>query len=156
VARVRWFPRRLRSRVTGLVALLLFLPSIVVGLSTLDDRGKVHRVTADAREALDAAQQIDPEALAQTYSVRVRRFALDGTPDGVWDNDHADRVGASLTHVVLGSAPLARHRQDHCDITYHDAIPPYSDYTGGFGGKQNISDHRPLFTYLWQAEPAPE
>jgi len=33
-------------------------------------------------------------------------------------------------------------------VIAHDEIEPLSGYSGGFGGRPNISDHRPIWAFL--------
>ncbi len=57
-----------------------------------------------------------------------------------------------IDHLVVSEpllAAYAEHGQpDGCKVIAHDEISPWSDYDGGFGGGQNISDHRPVWAYL--------
>jgi endonuclease/exonuclease/phosphatase family metal-dependent hydrolase len=57
-----------------------------------------------------------------------------------------------IDHLVV-SEPLleAWQRPEEgagCAIIAHDEIAPWSNYDGGFGGGQNISDHRPVWAYF--------
>ncbi len=55
-----------------------------------------------------------------------------------------------IDHLVV-SEPLREAWTDagsNCEIIEHDELSPWSDYDGGFSGRQNISDHRPVWAYL--------
>jgi endonuclease/exonuclease/phosphatase family metal-dependent hydrolase len=57
-----------------------------------------------------------------------------------------------IDHLVLSEALWPAYRDGGqpgaCQVISHDLISPWSDYQGGFGGRQNISDHRPVWIYL--------
>jgi len=61
-----------------------------------------------------------------------------------------------IDHVVFSTRLAPRHRTDDggCHITRHDDLSPWNDYAGGYNNTQNISDHRPIWTYLWQEMPS--
>ena len=57
-----------------------------------------------------------------------------------------------IDHIVVSDPLLAAYgssgQADGCKVIAHDELSPWSDYDGGFGGDQNISDHRPVWAYL--------
>lgn len=57
-----------------------------------------------------------------------------------------------IDHIVISADLAPRHRgpcgAGGCWVVPFDLLPPYSNYTGGQGGTQNISTHRPLWIYL--------
>lgn len=76
------------------------------------------------------------------------------------DTDGYSQIGyrSLIDHLVL-SEPLWPAYRDGgqlgaCQVIAHDETPPWSDYEGGFGGQQNISDHRPVWIYLAVAPPS--
>jgi len=57
-----------------------------------------------------------------------------------------------IDHIVV-SEPLAAAWQPQSDdegtaVIAHDEISPWANYSGGFSGRPNISDHRPVWAYL--------
>jgi endonuclease/exonuclease/phosphatase family metal-dependent hydrolase len=64
-----------------------------------------------------------------------------------------------IDHLVLSEALWSAYRDmgqpGACQVVAHDLLSPWSDYDGGYGGRQNISDHRPVWIYLAvEHEPA--
>jgi endonuclease/exonuclease/phosphatase family metal-dependent hydrolase len=57
-----------------------------------------------------------------------------------------------IDHLVVSQPLLGAYAElgepDGCKIIAHDEISPWADYDGGFGGDQNISDHRPVWAFL--------
>jgi endonuclease/exonuclease/phosphatase family metal-dependent hydrolase len=57
-----------------------------------------------------------------------------------------------IDHIVLSEPLLGAWGQGEedggCEVIAHDEISPWSDYDGGFSGRQNISDHRPVWAFL--------
>ncbi len=57
-----------------------------------------------------------------------------------------------IDHIVISEPLLTawaeRGEPEGCWVIAHDEISPWSDYSGGFGGHTNISDHRPVWAYL--------
>ncbi len=59
---------------------------------------------------------------------------------------------SKIDHVLL-SANLVPHylnagADGACHVIAHDEISPYSDYEGGYDGRQNISSHRPAWIFM--------
>ena len=93
----------------------------------------------------DTFEGINPDwqALSVLEDTPGWRFATrqaDGTSNIYYD--------ALIDHIVLSDALAERWTEADsatgCHVIYHDQLAPWSSYTGGYGGKQNISDHRPV------------
>lgn len=63
---------------------------------------------------------------------------------------------SKIDHIVLSDTLVDRYADagtvDACKVVEHDHLRPWSDYDGGHGDDQNISDHRPVWIYLDQAQ----
>lgn len=62
------------------------------------------------------------------------------------------RYGSVIDHIVL-SADMVRRWPEQaaanaCHVILHDALEPWSNYTGGYGNDQNLSSHRPVWIAL--------
>ena len=70
------------------------------------------------------------------------------------DTDQSSQLSydSLIDHLVLSEPMVAayaeRGQPDGCKVIAHDDISPWSDYDGGFSGRQNISDHRPVWAFL--------
>lgn len=82
---------------------------------------------------------------------------LEQDPDLIFASRDADdytelSFHSTIDHVVLSTPLLARYpglgQDDGCAVIAHDRLSPWSDYSGGMGGEQNISNHRPIWIYL--------
>jgi len=71
---------------------------------------------------------------------RIATTQIDGTTIISYNSviDHAI-LSAGMAERWTGAAS-----ETGCNVIYHDAIPPWSDYSGGYNDEQNISSHRPV------------
>jgi endonuclease/exonuclease/phosphatase family metal-dependent hydrolase len=74
-------------------------------------------------------------------------FATEDTDEytELWYRSKIDHV---LLTSNLASHYLAAGSDDACQVIAHDQLSPYNDYEGGYGGRQNISSHRPVWIYV--------
>jgi endonuclease/exonuclease/phosphatase family metal-dependent hydrolase len=87
---------------------------------------------------------------------------LESDPDLVFatrDTDDYTELSfhSKIDHIALSTPLLARYpgldQPEGCAVIPHDHIAPWSDYEGGAGGEQNVSNHRPVWIYLEVGEP---
>ena len=57
-----------------------------------------------------------------------------------------------IDHIVVSEPLLAawqlQEDGEGAAVIAHDELEPWSNYSGGFGGRPNISDHRPVWAYF--------
>lgn len=59
---------------------------------------------------------------------------------------------SKIDHVLMSANLKPRYfnagAEGACHVIAHDQISPYSDYEGGYDGRQNISSHRPVWVFM--------